>query len=241
MLMCLLCTFPSLPALCLFLSLAALLTTEETQGMIPRTVAQVFRIVEELQDKWWMYRMEGQFLEIYNETITDLLSPPPASDPPRKHEIHHHLTTHLTSVSDILTLALTLLVLVLALLAQAQGCHCVAATLIECSSHSHSLFMLRIRGMQDGASGGKGVRVGTLNLVDLAGRERLATLGHELGASVVRGTGGERLKETQSINRSFSTLGDVVAALGSRLGAHVPYRNSKVCLFLRYWIEREAD
>jgi kinesin family protein C1 len=111
----------------------------------------------------------------------------------------------------------------------------------ERSSRSHSVFTLRIRGVQDGASGGEGVRVGTLNLVDLAGSERLATLGHGLGASVAGGAGGERLKETQSINRSLSALGDVVAALGSGPGAHVPYRNSKVRLFLRCWIEREAD
>jgi hypothetical protein len=55
----------------------------------------------------------------YNETITNLLSPPPAAgDPPCKHEIHHHLTTHLTSISDVLTPVLILPTQVLALLAQ---------------------------------------------------------------------------------------------------------------------------
>jgi kinesin family protein C1 len=103
------------------------------------------------------------------------------------------------------------------------------------------VFTLRIRGVQDGASGGEGVWVGTLNLVDLARSERLATLGHGLGASVAGGARGEQLKETQSINRSFSVLGDMVAVLGSRPGAHVPYRNSKVCLFLHCRIEREVD
>jgi hypothetical protein len=32
---------------------------EETQGIILRMVAQVFRFVEELQDKGWTYTMEG--------------------------------------------------------------------------------------------------------------------------------------------------------------------------------------
>ncbi|KAJ6552820.1 P-loop containing nucleoside triphosphate hydrolase protein [Mycena capillaripes] len=201
--------------------------TEETQGMIPRAVAQVFRVAEELKDKGWTYSMEGQFLEIYNETITDLLSPPPApSDPPRKHEIHHHPTTHLTSVSDVLSPALTSPTQVMSLLAQAQSRRRVAATLMnERSSRSHSVFTLRIRGTH---TSGEGARLGTLNLVDLAGSERLATLG--LGASVA---GGERLKETQSINRSLSALGDVIAALGGGPGAHVPYRNSKLTYLLQ--------
>ncbi|KAJ7358502.1 hypothetical protein DFH08DRAFT_802322 [Mycena albidolilacea] len=50
MLMCLLCTFPSLPTLRLFLSLAALLT--------------VFHVAGGLKDKGWTYTMEGRFLEI---------------------------------------------------------------------------------------------------------------------------------------------------------------------------------
>ncbi|KAJ7088855.1 kinesin-domain-containing protein [Mycena belliarum] len=201
--------------------------TEETQGMIPRAVAQVFRVTEELKDKGWTYTLDGQFLEIYNETITDLLSPPPAAnEPPRKHEIHHHPTTHLTSVSDVLTPTLTSPTQVMSLLAQAQSRRRVATTLMnERSSRSHSVFTLRIRGTH---ASGEADRMGTLNLVDLAGSERLATLG--LGASVA---GGERLKETQNINRSLSALGDVVAALGSGPGAHVPYRNSKLTYLLQ--------
>ncbi|KAJ7882785.1 P-loop containing nucleoside triphosphate hydrolase protein, partial [Mycena olivaceomarginata] len=105
--------------------------------------------------------------------------------------------------------------------------------LIERSSRSHLGFTQRIRGVQDGASGGEGVRVGTLNPVDLAGSKQLATLGHGLGTSVAGGAGGERLKETQSINRSFSVLGDMVVALGSGPRAHVPYWNSKLTYLLQ--------
>ncbi|KAJ7743722.1 kinesin-domain-containing protein [Mycena maculata] len=208
--------------------------TEETQGMIPRAVAQVFRVAEELKDKGWTYTMEGQFLEIYNETITDLLAPAPGpSEPAKKHEIHHDPRTHQTRVADVRTPALTSPSQVLSLLAQAQGRRRVAATLMnERSSRSHSVFTLRIRGTH---AGGEEERVGALNLVDLAGSERLATVGHgQLGASTNGGGGGgERLKETQSINRSLSALGDVVAALGSGPGAHVPYRNSKLTYLLQ--------
>ncbi|GKC40592.1 kinesin-like protein KIN-14R [Tanacetum coccineum] len=38
---------------------------------------------------------------------------------------------------------------------------------------------------------------------------------------------GDRLKEAQNINRSFSALGDVRSALASK-SAHIPYKNSKL-------------
>ncbi|KAF7317717.1 Kinesin-like protein [Mycena kentingensis (nom. inval.)] len=206
-------------------------TTEETMGVIPRAVAQVFRVAEDLKEKGWTYTMEGQFLEIYNETITDLLSPSPApTDPPRKHDIHHHPTTHLTTVTDTITPTVTSPAHVQQLLAQAQKRRRVAATIMnERSSRSHSVFTLRIRGVQaDGTE-----RVGTLNLVDLAGSERLASLNHHQGASLGQSTTAERLKETQNINKSLSALGDVIAALGNGGGAHVPYRNSKLTYLLQ--------
>ena len=51
-------------------------------------------------------------------------------------------------------------------------------------------------------------------LVDLAGSERVGRIEVE----------GERLKESQFINKSLSALGDVIAALASKT-AHIPYRH----------------
>jgi kinesin family protein C1 len=57
---------------------------------------------------------------------------------------------------------------------------------------------------------------GLLNLIDLAGSERLK----------VSGSTGARLKETQNINKSLSCLGeDVIAALTNK-EQHLPYRRS---------------
>jgi hypothetical protein len=41
--------------------------------MIPRTVEQIFATSEALKDSGWVYKMDVMYLEIYNETIFDLL------------------------------------------------------------------------------------------------------------------------------------------------------------------------
>ncbi|RLN98104.1 hypothetical protein BBJ28_00005922 [Nothophytophthora sp. Chile5] len=89
----------------------------------------------------------------------------------------------------------------------------------EHSSRSHLVLSITL---ETGFNGEARRRVSKLHLIDLAGSERVS----KTAAS------GQRLKEAQNINRSLSALGDVIAALGAS-SKHVPYRNSKLTFLLQ--------
>lgn len=193
-------------------------TMSAADGMIPRAVHQIYDTAQALADKGWSYSMQGSFVEVYNENLNDLLGRPDEFDG-KKHEIRHDVARAKTVITDLTTVELDSPAKVESILRRATANRSVAATKAnERSSRSHSVFILRLTGTNS-VTGEKSE--GTLNLVDLAGSERLS---HS-------GSTGERLKETQNINRSLSCLGDVIGALGQgKEGGHVPYRNSKVRL-----------
>ena len=192
-------------------------TMSSQDGMIPRAVHQIYETAQGLEEKGWRYTMAGNFVEVYNENLNDLLGNPDDLDK-KKHEIRHDMQRGKTTITDITTVQLESPEMVESILQNAAANRSVAATKAnERSSRSHSVFILKLMG-ENHITGERSE--GTLNLVDLAGSERLS---HS-------GATGERLKETQNINRSLSSLGDVIAALGQgKDGGHIPYRNSKVC------------
>jgi kinesin family member C1 len=75
------------------------LDNPDEMGMIPRAVFQIFETAQKLQEKGWKYEIEGQFLEIYNESIRDLLSS--SSSEGKKHDIKHDAKTGKTTVTEI--------------------------------------------------------------------------------------------------------------------------------------------
>ncbi|CRK45438.1 hypothetical protein BN1723_006604 [Verticillium longisporum] len=198
-------------------------TMSSEDGMIPRATHMIYDTITKLKEKSWTYTMEGSFIEVYNEELNDLLTPHgrESDGKGKRLEIRHDEARKQTTVAHCKTVALDSADKVEAMLAQAQSNRSVAATKSnERSSRSHSVFILKLVGHN--ASTGERCE-GTLNLVDLAGSERLKQSGAE----------GERMKETQSINKSLSCLGDVIEALGRGSG-HVPYRNSKLTHLLQY-------
>lgn len=212
-------------------------TMSSEDGMIPRALRQIYSTSKELADRGWTYKMEGSFVEVYNEEIRDLLGEDDKGS--KKYEVHHDLLNGETTITNATVLKLDNEDQVESILTQAMTRRSVAATKAnEHSSRSHSVFILKLVGHNQITGE---VSKGTLNLVDLAGSERIKNAE----------TSGQRLKETQSINKSLSCLGDVIGALGqgqsgqdTRLGnardsggmmstAHIPYRNSKLTYLLQ--------
>ncbi|KAF9344923.1 kinesin-like nuclear fusion protein [Mortierella sp. AD094] len=190
----------------------------KSMGMIPRSVMQIYENAKALESKGWVYTMEGQYVEIYNESINDLLGND-GLESGKKHEIRHGPNGK-TTITDITTVVLTSPEKVAALLKRAAHNRSVGSTQMnERSSRSHCVFTLRLSGNNTITEESS---EGVLNLIDLAGSERLS----QSGAT------GDRLRETQAINKSLSSLGDVIYAISNK-DPHVPYRNSKLTYLLQ--------
>ncbi|KAG4960571.1 Kinesin-like protein KIN-14C [Glycine soja] len=202
------------------------------KGLIPRSLEQIFEISQSLKDQGWTFKMQASVLEIYNETLRDLLSSNRSSgiDSTRiengvpvsgkqPYTIMHDVNGN-THVSDLTIKNVSSASEISSLLQQAAQSRSVGRThMNEQSSRSHFVFTLRISGTNSNTD--QQVQ-GVLNLIDLAGSERLSR----------SGATGDRLKETQAINKSLSSLSDVIFALAKKQ-EHVPFRNSKLTYLLQ--------
>nr|XP_032825575.1 kinesin-like protein KIFC3 [Petromyzon marinus] len=186
--------------------------TSNAPGVNVRSVKELLNICKERHNV--KYTLKISMLEIYNETVRDLLGKP-GSGPlevrgqARSVTVPGLTTTIVTSEEDIVRVMET-----------AHKHRTVASTKMNIhSSRSHLLTTLSLEGL-DVVSGS--ASHGSLILGDLAGSERI---------SRTEAT-GQRLVEAAAINKSLTSLGQVFLAL--RNGSlHVPYRNSKLTHLLQ--------
>ncbi|CAI5646397.1 unnamed protein product [Oreochromis niloticus] len=188
----------------------------DNPGINQRALRLLFsEVTEKAPD--WDYKITVSMVEIYNETLRDLLGENPSDkldikmNPDGSGQLYVPGLTEITvqSPEDINK------VFELGHVNRATAC----TNLNEHSSRSHALLIITVSGFNT-ATGNR--TQGKLNLVDLAGSERIGKSGAE----------GSRLREAQCINKSLSALGDVINALRSK-HSHVPFRNSRLTYLLQ--------
>jgi predicted nucleic acid-binding Zn-ribbon protein len=176
------------------------------------------------------YVVKLTYAELYNEELRDLLATTPTTeglkiiDDPNLGPVIQNITeANFTSAAETKLL-----------LDEGESRRHFGVTNMNAhSSRSHVMVRLNIESRKVGSKPANPLRtswgkdkphcVSTLNLVDLAGSERANK----------SGTSGQAFKEGAFINKSLLTLGTVISNLSEgKLGAHIPYRDSKLTRLL---------
>uniref|UniRef100_A0A8C8MEL2 Kinesin motor domain-containing protein n=1 Tax=Oncorhynchus tshawytscha TaxID=74940 RepID=A0A8C8MEL2_ONCTS len=223
---------------------------EEELGIIPRAVTHLFRGIEQRQQAakeqgrpMPEFKINAQFLELYNEEVLDLF------DSTRDLEARtqkSHIKIHEDANGGIYTVGVTTRTVaseaeMMQCLKLGALCRTTASTQMNVqSSRSHAIFTIhlcQVRVCHDNNETDNKVANGNsemeeyetltakFHFVDLAGSERLKRTGAT----------GDRAKEGISINCGLLALGNVISALGdrSKRSTHVPYRDSKLTRLLQ--------
>ncbi|XP_075098363.1 kinesin-like protein KIN-14Q isoform X1 [Nicotiana tabacum] len=191
--------------------------TEEARGVNYRTLEELFRIIGERKNTVH-YEISVSVLEVYNEQIRDLLVSGSQQGVKRleikqvgegMHHVPGLVEAHVNNMTEVWEALQT-----------GSNARAVGSTNAnEHSSRSHCILCVMVKG--ENLLNGECTR-SKLWLIDLAGSERIAKTEVQ----------GERLKETQNINRSLSALGDVISSLATK-SPHIPFRNSKLTHLLQ--------
>ncbi|XP_034006450.1 centromere-associated protein E isoform X5 [Trematomus bernacchii] len=201
-----------------------MLGSDRFPGVIPLAVEDVFQTIKSCPKKEFLLRVS--YMEIYNETVSDLLI-----DSWKRQPLEVRETINKTIyVADLREELVTSLAQVLAWIRKGEkNRHYGKTKMNERSSRSHAIFrmILESRERSDPASGENAdgaIIVSHLNLVDLAGSERASQTGAE----------GTRFKEGCNINRSLFTLGHVIKKLTDEgQKGFTNYRDSKLTRILQ--------
>ena len=177
-------------------------------GIIPRSVKLLFDSIQNARILGWNYQIKASFLEIYNETIYDLLSNEEKDIEIRMANAKSKTEIYVSNITEILVPSAAKLYELMRIASSNRATASTAGN--ERSSRSHAVTRLEITG----AHNLKPEKlVGFINLVDLAGSESPKT--------------STRMEETKNINRSLSELSNVILGLVQK-NEHIPYRNSKL-------------
>ncbi|SCU86560.1 LAMI_0D02652g1_1 [Lachancea mirantina] len=198
--------------------------TPDHPGLVFLTMQELFQRIESLQDSK-RFELSASYLEIYNESIRDLLNP---EMPPKKLVLREDVNRRIT-VANLSHHPLTNVQEVMDLVVRGNLCRTTSATdANETSSRSHAVLQVHITQRNRTAEITENHKFAALSIIDLAGSER---------ASATKNR-GERLHEGANINRSLLALGNCINALcvqGRRgTGCHVPYRDSKLTRLLKF-------
>ncbi|XP_052270008.1 uncharacterized protein LOC127871276 isoform X2 [Dreissena polymorpha] len=194
-----------------------MLGSKEHPGVMYHTMMDLYARIEQMKDTKTC-DVAVSYLEVYNETIRDLLVPGgnlPIREDPGHGVVIHGLSLHKPkSAEDLLSM--------LQYGNQHRTQHPTDANAE--SSRSHAVFQVFVRQKDRTANISTEVRVAKLCLVDLAGSER-ATVTKNMGS---------RMREGANINRSLLALGNVINALAeNKSKGYVPYRDSKLTRLLK--------
>ncbi|XP_075276081.1 kinesin-like protein KIF9 isoform X3 [Opisthocomus hoazin] len=190
------------------------------RGIIPRAIQQVFKAAAHSVDPFFTVRIS--YLEIYNETLCDLLSTTTSNgtsdtqmavvDCPQGVYVKGLSIHSVSNEEDALNL-----------LFEGETNRVIAEhALNRNSSRSHCIFTIYIESRFRVFSNIKCIN-SKINLIDLAGSERLSKTGSE----------GQVLKEATYINKSLSFLEQIVVALADPKREHIPFRQSKLTHVLK--------
>ncbi|XP_012879200.1 PREDICTED: centromere-associated protein E [Dipodomys ordii] len=195
--------------------------SEDCLGVIPRAVHDIFQKIKKFPEREFLLRVS--YMEIYNETITDLLCNTEKVKPLIiREDINRNvyvadLTEEVVYTSEMALKWIT---------KGEKNRHYGTTKMNQRSSRSHTIFRMILESREKGEPSNcdGSIKVSHLNLVDLAGSERAAQTGAE----------GVRLKEGCNINRSLFILGQVIKKLSDgQIGGYINYRDSKLTRILQ--------
>lgn len=195
--------------------------TPQEPGIIHLTMQDLFeRIAEKTEEK--VIEVSLSYLEIYNETIRDLLVPGGSKAGLMLREDANQGV----SVAGLSSHRPQNVQEVMSMIREGNAYRTMSPTEANAtSSRSHAVLQINVSQKDRNAAVNEPHTMAALSIIDLAGSER---------ASATKNR-GERLIEGANINKSLLALGSCINALcDPRKKNHVPYRNSKLTRLLKF-------